>query len=369
MVVVREGSVSMVLPQEGAPTRKLPVFYNPAMKLARDVLVAFFSVVGASSFRACFPLAGCGVRVFRLLRELPEGVFCDVVAGDINPVAVHWAEKNAERLGLAKAVQFFREDARVLLLRERHFDVVDVDPFGSPNPFLDAAVQSLKSKAYLAVTATDTASLAGAYRGTCRRKYWSRPLSNFLRHEAGLRILVRKVQLVAAQHGKAAVPVLSYAKEHYYRVMFFVEKSRKGAEDVLREHGVLWCSSQSGEVGFVKGACFEEGVQTRGRIVGGPLWVGALGDPVVLERAAGAARGDAASLLSCLAAEARVGGVVYSSHVLAGVLGVEKAPGWRAIAGGLEKRGFLFARSHLGGEFFRTNAPFAVVRDVLQGRS
>ena len=68
------------------------------------------------------------------------------------------------------------------------FDYIDVDPFGSPNPFLDAAIKRIARDGILAVTATDTAPLCGTYTNACRRKYWAVPLRNELMHEIGIRI-------------------------------------------------------------------------------------------------------------------------------------------------------------------------------------
>ena len=39
-----------------------------------------------------------------------------------------------------------------------YFDYIDIDPFGSPNPFLAAAIGRITRNGIVAVTATDTAS-------------------------------------------------------------------------------------------------------------------------------------------------------------------------------------------------------------------
>jgi tRNA (guanine26-N2/guanine27-N2)-dimethyltransferase len=46
---------------------------------------------------------------------------------------------------------------------EDRFDVVDLDPYGSPHTFLDGAVQSVKDGGLLLVTCTDMAVLCGNY--------------------------------------------------------------------------------------------------------------------------------------------------------------------------------------------------------------
>ena len=42
------------------------------------------------------------------------------------------------------------------------FDVIDLDPYGTAAPFVDAAVQSLSSGGLLCITCTDTAVMAGS---------------------------------------------------------------------------------------------------------------------------------------------------------------------------------------------------------------
>ena len=55
--------------------------------------------------------------------------------------------------------------------KERRFDVIDLDPYGCPSIFLDAAVQTIKEGGLLLVTATDMAVLAGNSPETCYSKY------------------------------------------------------------------------------------------------------------------------------------------------------------------------------------------------------
>ena len=47
------------------------------------------------------------------------------------------------------------------------FAVIDLDPYGSPTPFLDAAVQSVADGGLLCVTCTDMAVLCGQYSSLC----------------------------------------------------------------------------------------------------------------------------------------------------------------------------------------------------------
>ena len=85
---------------------------------------------------------------------------------------------------------------------------------------LDSAIKRISRNGILAVTNTDTAALTGTYPKACIRKYWSMPKRDYMMHETGLRILIRKVQLVGMQYEKALYPIFSYFKDHYFRIFF-----------------------------------------------------------------------------------------------------------------------------------------------------
>lgn len=55
--------------------------------------------------------------------------------------------------------------------KNEQFDVIDLDPYGCPSTFLDAAIQAIKEGGLLLVTATDMAVLAGNAAETCYSKY------------------------------------------------------------------------------------------------------------------------------------------------------------------------------------------------------
>ena len=63
-----------------------------------------------------------------------------------------------------------QNDARISLM-EAAYQWVDLDPFGSPVNFLDAAIQGLSRVAFLEVTATDTAALTGSSASSQQRRY------------------------------------------------------------------------------------------------------------------------------------------------------------------------------------------------------
>jgi len=218
----------------GKISKKLPVFYNPVMKLNRDIAISLINASGKSPRVADF-LAGCGVRGIRMLLECPS--IESVTFNDYNPKAVEMINSNLSLNGLKAEVHC--EDAEKFLLESKGFDYIDIDPFGSPNQFLDASVKRISRDGILAVTATDTSSLAGSSRNACIRKYWAVPSHDSLMHEVGMRILIRKVQLIGAQYDKALIPIFCNSTLHYMRVYFRCIKGKTKVDAMLKLHGML----------------------------------------------------------------------------------------------------------------------------------
>ena len=77
-------------------------------------------------------------------------------------------------------------------------------------------------------------------------------------HEFGLRILIRRVQLIGAQCEKALIPVFSYSKDHYMRVFFRCIKGKKEVDRILAQHSLYESA--------------------------GPIWTGQLEDNSVLTK-------------------------------------------------------------------------------------
>lgn len=67
--------------------------------------------------------------------------------------------------------------------KKDRFDAVDLDPYGCPTMFLDAAVQCVADGGLLLVTATDMAILAGNSPETCYVKYGAISLKSKACHE------------------------------------------------------------------------------------------------------------------------------------------------------------------------------------------
>ncbi len=292
---VIEGTVKISVPKleafvkepwEYAPS-KAPVFYNPAMELNRDLAVLTLQTYQKMMKRklvACEPLAGCGIRGIRLAAEVGE--VHKVVINDISSEAADLADFNVQLNNLAERISVANEDANLLLSRyaapRRRFDYVDIDPFGSPVPYLDSALRALRNNGLMALTATDMAPLCGVHPRACLRKYGGKPLRTEYCHELAARFLIGCLASLAAKHDIGVNPLFSYSDYNYVRTYTTVNYGAKQADKSIQNMGyILHCftcfhrETTKAMGPKVKQNCPECGSKLQ---TAGPLWLGSLWD-------------------------------------------------------------------------------------------
>jgi tRNA (guanine26-N2/guanine27-N2)-dimethyltransferase len=270
------------------PTTSLPVFYNPRMQLNRDLSVLFLrAYMGEHSVELmCEPLTGSGVRTLRYLNESP-GDFHAIMA-DANPLAVETARRNVESLGFSDRAKVIHGDAKVLLMTEsrgKRFDFVDIDPFGTPAPYLSAAIQSINPKGgLLAVTATDMPVLCGVYPKVSLRRYGGFSARCPFTHEIAVRLLNGFIYSVAGSNDCSMEPLAILSTDHYIRTWVRIESNRKESNRQAEDLGIirLCLGCMHSDVlplsSKVQDADFEHKIEgCTGHIrVAGPLWIGDL---------------------------------------------------------------------------------------------
>ena len=230
-VQIQEGSTKLIVPTDhsvNGPGRiNGSVFFNEQMAFNRDVNVMFLRALGRR-ITVADAMSATGARAVRIANEVPDSV---VTANDVNGDAIPYIETNIALNGLTNCVSSHRNLHS--LLAENVFDYIDIDPFGSPVPFLHSAIQGCKRYGILAITATDTAPLAGAHRAKCERRYQSRPIRGPMCHEGGLRILLATIAREMAKFDKGMTPMLSFYADHYFRAYVHVEDGAGNADDTL----------------------------------------------------------------------------------------------------------------------------------------
>jgi len=246
--LINEGSAKIFASIEKKISKKLQVFYNPIMQLNRDISILLLNSIDKNNLQIADPLAASGIRSIRIIKELNKNKIKFIYINDNDKNFLNTIKNNLKlnKIKINKKIRIYNEDANMFLLKSSGFDYIDVDPFGTPNPFLDIAIKRLSRGGILAVTATDTAALTGTFPKATLRKYWANSKKDSNMHETGLRILIRKIQLVGAQYDKALSPIFSYFRDHYFRIFLKCIKGKKEVDkimklhDFLNESGPLW---------------------------------------------------------------------------------------------------------------------------------
>ncbi len=224
-------------------TASLPVFYNPRMRLNRDISVLFLSAYLQTEKieSMCEPLTGSGIRTLRYLNECPGDFTAKMF--DANPNAVDTTSRNIKRLGLESRAQVKKGDAKFLLLsesRNKRFDYIDVDPFGTPAPYLNAAIQSLDPvEGFLALTATDMPVLCGAYPKVAMRRYGGFSIRAPFTHEIALRLLQALAFRIAGLNDCSIKPYAVLSTDHYVRTWIKVDSDKKASNRQSESLGII----------------------------------------------------------------------------------------------------------------------------------
>ena len=389
---VKEGKVTVLVPKlqayvtdpsDYAPS-KAPVFYNPVMELNRDISVLALQAYQRKTNKEisiCEPLTSSGVRGVRFAAEI-HGV-SKLLINDINMRAVKVAKHNVKLNNLEKKVAVKHKDANCLLschgAPRKRFDVVDLDPFGSPVPYLDSAIRALRNNGLLALTATDLAPLCGVHAKACLRKYGGRPLRTEYCHELAVRLLAGCVATLATKHDIGIRVLFSHSTDHYVRVYVEIGYGAKKADESVKTLGyVLHCfSCQHREPAnslFNIGSanCPECGSRMD---YAGQLWLGSIFDKQFCEAMADEnahrAFGNSAriaKLLMLTTGEAEATATYFVLDKLSGKLGLP-APPVATILTKLMDAGFQAVQTHFNTRGIRTNAPALEMQRTLRNET
>ncbi|WP_435119364.1 tRNA (guanine(26)-N(2))-dimethyltransferase [Halolamina sp. C58] len=395
---VSEGDVDVEAPDprdgssEGAGE---DVFFNPEMELNRDLTVAVLRAyaerteAGAANVSRDGTEAGAAnaeqsenadddrtlsyldamtATGVRAARAAEAGY--DVTAADVDPDAVELARENLALNDLpGEAVQ---SDANVLMHSER-FDVVDLDPFGTPMPFADAAVAGTRK--LLCVTATDTAPLCGAHFDSGVRKYDTVPRNTDFHREMGLRVLIGAFARVAARRDVAVEPIVSHATRHYARTYLDLTHKATAADEALQWLGFVYhcedCLYREHEFGRI--AHPPEDCPNCGSArcsAAGPIWLGPIADGEFVDSVADEVTPNmgewkrVSRLLDTLGAELDTP-THYDQHRLCKQWGAP-ANKLETFLDDLREAGYDASPAHYGGTCFKTDADVEEIREAAE---
>ncbi len=211
------------------------VFYNPKMHSLRSISTAFLKANAPKGSRLLDATSATGIRGIRYAIE--AGIKNPVLI-DMNKEAYESTLSNADANGIKADVRnvSFQEFANT---SGERFDVIDIDPFGTPAPLIYDAFKISKDGTLLMITATDTAVLHGAHANACMKIYGAVPMHTELCKEAGARILLGFVARNASQFNYGIEPLLTISDMHYLRLFIKVNHGAAKALASVKSLGIL----------------------------------------------------------------------------------------------------------------------------------
>lgn len=289
---IEEGEVTLVVPSQAIDQKeppKFPAFFNPAAKFNRDISILIYRhSIDQSRKNISFvdSMCGLGARGVRVGKEIPQ--FQKVVFNDSNMLSIQTAKVNTMINNIYHKSNFYTSEICSFLSASANFDnratVIDLDPFGSPAPFLDCILRAVETDGMISITATDTAVLQGVYPRVCYRKYYGIPLRTGYSLEIGTRLLLSCTSLVASRLDLYINPIFAHSYRNYIRIYCKVSKSNYLANKISDKLGYILHCFECGYRELMKKGPSEMNCplcQKKMRM-GGPLWVSRIFDKTVI---------------------------------------------------------------------------------------
>eukprot|EP00088_Acartia_fossae_P002172 TRINITY_DN10859_c0_g1_i1.p1 TRINITY_DN10859_c0_g1~~TRINITY_DN10859_c0_g1_i1.p1 ORF type:complete len:545 (-),score=78.04 TRINITY_DN10859_c0_g1_i1:131-1765(-) len=407
--VVKEGKAEILFPSEK------DVFYNPVQEFNRDLTISVIKQFSKpileekgvqpediepgkpcdKGITVLEALAASGLRSIRFAREI--GGLKQIIANDWSSQAVESIRRNTKHNDVQDIIQPSNNDASMVMYQHKkltdRFNVIDLDPYGTPSPFLDSALQSIADGGLLCVTATDMAVLCGNSPETCYTKYGAISLKTKSCHEFAIRIVLQCLEAHANRYGRYIRPLLSLSIDFYTRVFVTVHTGQAKCKASTSKLGhVYQCTGcealATHRLGRVtphqNGKNFKYNLVTGppvGRTcefcdspfhIGGPIWLDPLHDKLFVQQLLQsikdgefATEGRIRGMLSVVLEELEDVPLYYEIPRLTNIV-KQSQEKLTVYTSALLNAGYKFSLSHANKHALKTDAPISFLWDLLR---
>ena len=295
-IPIIEGQTKLLVPknslQEKVPPH-FPAFFNPLAKLNRDLSIYIYNIFldeysnnknNQITFADAF--GGIGPRGLRVAVEVPK--VSKIYINDINELAITAAKESALLNNVNEKCIFSLNEVCKFLIsrpteRNKRFTIVDLDPFGSPSPFIECVLRAVEDDGLISITATDTAVLSGIYQKVCLRKYFGLSINSIYSNEVATRLIISSTALIAARLGIYVFPIYAHSNRHYFRVYLKASISNSMANKVFDNLGYIKHCFNCGERNFSNIFSTDLCPICNSKFhVAGQLWIGKLFDKSII---------------------------------------------------------------------------------------
>ncbi|XP_062845736.1 tRNA (guanine(26)-N(2))-dimethyltransferase isoform X2 [Trichomycterus rosablanca] len=332
-------------------------------------------------------LAASGLRSVRFALEVP-GLKC-VTANDFSAKAAELITRNASYNNVTHLMEAKNRDASMLMYeargRNERYDVIDLDPYGSPAGFLDAAVQ--------AVSEGDMAVMAGNSGETCYSKYSSVSIKSRYCHEMALRIILHSLDQRANVYQRYIEPLLSVSVDFYIRVFVRVRTGQAKVKNSASKQALVYncvgcgafhlqrmgkktCQGKNMKYSAATGPPVKENCEHCGQKhqLGGPIWAEPIHDVEFVQKVLSAVSGNPSrfgtskrieGVLSMVTEELSDVPLYYVLDQLSSTLHCN-TPSMLQFRSAVLNAGYRVSLSHACKNAVKTDAPAAVLWDIMR---
>jgi len=346
-------------------------FYNPAMELNRTVSSLCVGAID-ETLKICDGMSASGIRGLRYKKENKNVELVNLV--DTNKRVCPLIKKNI-KLNKIKNCKVFCENILEHLSAHHEYNFIELDPFGTPGPFLHSAMSSFAANsstknAILSATATDTAVLHGAHWRATPKQYHAKPIHEMFLYEFGTRILLAHIARVAHEYEYKIEPIMSFSHRHYVKcIMRVVRGAIPATEQENQDIGYLIFNPKTFEF---KSVCLKDfynnGLKKKkDEIIGGPIYLGKIQDGKILKKMLQSSsflypNSQATKMIGLMAEEKEL--LYYDLHYMGGIL-KSSAPKTMDVIEKLKQKGFNATLTHFVSTGVKTNASAKEVKKVF----
>ncbi len=349
MVLLKEKDIEFEVP-EG-------VFYNPHMSLSRELSSLIIKKLEKIEVLDAF--SASGIRGIMYAKNNPKIKSIDFL--DYSKRAEETIKKNLKRNEVDGEV--IRDEFNSYICRtEKNYNFIELDPFGSPVPYLYNAIRHLNNNkiSYISTTATDLQVLCGIQKKACKKFYQSNVMNNYFCHESALRTLIKKIIEISSEFNMNATPILSFYYRHQIKTIVKLEKNSDAAYENLLKLKYIYHDQETLETKIMESEC---------KKCSGKLWTGKLHDDKILEKIkiqkSIKISNPAKKMIELFKEENDLPPYFYSSHKIAEKLKANPLKIER-IKQLFEKAGIRFSRTHFSGEGFKTDAETSKIIEIFK---
>ncbi|MBD1853022.1 tRNA (guanine-N1)-methyltransferase [Cyanobacteria bacterium FACHB-502] len=366
----------MTVPSKAASERNTHfyignAFYRPQSRMVRDlgVLAAAVYRQQTGRLRVLDAMAGSGIRSLRYFWESGAN---DLWINDSNPEMSGVLQQNLSQIP-ADRVRLTNQDANRVFFecyrQQDFYDLVDVDAFGSPAPYLSTSLWAVALGGLLYLTSTDGRSASGSTPDRSLAAFGAYARSHPAAHEQGLRLLIGAVQQSAAAKGFGVVPVFSLFAGESYRVMVRLVPS---IQLNSRSYGFLGYCHTCGDYQTIAW-------EKLGRIhcphdrsplsISGAMWLSDLHDANYVAEMKAIAQerqwSDCIAILETMQAESSLPPYFYTLREI-GRRGKLNLPNRSHLIQTLQSWGYAATPTHINPQALKTTAPFSTCLQAAQ---